>query len=309
MTVLGGPGLHSVGAWLEQLVAESTGKQGRGIIPVDDEPLGPTAAYGGDRLFVCMSLAERRDPALDAGAARLAAAGHPVLQITLHDPVQIGQLFYVWEFATAVAGAMLRVNPFDQPDVEASKIKTRALTDAFEKTGALPAASPFFRSEGVALYADGRNQAALGTAGSLKEYLLAHLRRLREGDYFALLAYLEHTAAHAAVLRSMREALRDRTGAATCVGFGPRFLHSTGQAYKGGPASGVFLQITTDDPLDLAIPGRRASFGVVKAAQAAGDLGVLDERGRRALRVHLEDADAGLRALERALHSALAAAR
>jgi len=212
--------------------------------------------------------------------------------------------------AVAVAGAIIGINPFDQPDVEASKVKTRELTDAFEKTGTLPPEEPIFEKDGIRLYADSENQKALAAAGaknSLTSYLRAHFSRLQDGDYAALLAYIERNEAHMAPLQATRQAIRDAKHVATCVGFGPRFLHSTGQAYKGGPNSGVFIQITCDDADDIAIPGQKYGFSVVKAAQARGDFDVLAERHRRALRVHLgADVDAGLATLQSAVNQALA---
>ena len=231
-------------------------------------------------------------------------------RIKLESPEHIGQEFFRFEIATAVAGAVIGINPFDQPDVEASKIKTRELTAAYEKTGALPAETPVFSGKSVDLYTDDANAKALRAAGAgstLESWLKAHLGRIEAGDYFAVLAYVARDEANAAPLQKSRLAVRDRRHVATCLEFGPRFLHSTGQAYKGGPDSGVFLQITADDAEDLAIPGHRASFGIVKAAQARGDFGVLLERGRRALRVHLKgDLSAGLAEVEAAVQRALA---
>ena len=280
LTILTTPGLADAGAWLEQLIAESTGKQGHGIIPVDGEALGTPAVYGDDRIFAVLRLAS------DAAPDVTALAAHPVITLTLADTMQLGQLFYVWEFATAVAGSVIGINPFDQPDVEASKIETRKLTDAVAATGRLPDETPFLTEDGIALFADAANQADLPEHG-LDAVIRAHLARAGTGDYVALLAYIERNGAHIAVLGDLRNAIRDHRHVATCVGFGPRFLHSTGQAYKGGPDSGVFLQITTADPADLPVPGAKYTFGTVKAAQARGDFAVLAERGRRALRVHL----------------------
>ena len=307
VTLVASPGIHDLGAWLEQLLAESTGKAGKGLIPVDREPLGPPDLYGRDRLFVYLRLHSAPDAAQDRGVASLEAAGQPVIRIEVAEPHQIAAEFFRWEFATAVAGAILGINPFDQPDVEASKVATRRLTDAFETTGRLPAETPILETDGVRLFADPRNAGELAAGGqTLAGVLRAHLGRLRPGDYAALLAYIEMTAAHEATLQGIRTRLRDRYRVATCLGFGPRFLHSTGQAYKGGPGSGVFLQITCDDALDLPVPGQRYTFGVVKAAQARGDLEVLAERGRRALRVHLgPDVPAGLRTLRRAVEQAV----
>jgi transaldolase/glucose-6-phosphate isomerase len=204
---------------------------------------------------------------------------------------------------------VLGINPFNQPDVEAAKIKTRELTAAFEKSGALPAEQPVMSSYEANLYTDEKNAAELrkaGADGDLTSWIKAHLSRVHADDYVALLGYIERNSAHTDELQSMRLAVRDKRHVATCAEFGPRFLHSTGQAYKGGPNSGVFLQITSDDAADLPVPGQKASFGVIKAAQARGDFAVLTERGRRALRVHLKgDLENGLKALDRAIQQAL----
>jgi transaldolase/glucose-6-phosphate isomerase len=308
LTIVASPGIADFGAWLEQLVAESTGKNGKGIIPVDAEPLGAPQVYGQDRVFAYLRLSAAPDPTQDAAVDVLQKAGQPVIRIDVTDATHIGQEFFRWEMATAVAGAILGVNPFDQPDVEASKVKTRELTAAYEKSGQLPAETPFLEEGALSLYADACNREALQTAGaSLASVLGAHLGSLREGDYFALLAYLPHNAAHTEALQRVRAMVRDRARVATCLGFGPRFLHSTGQAYKGGPNTGVFLQVTCDDPDDLAVPQHAYTFGTVKAAQARGDFDVLAERGRRALRVHLgSDVSTGLATLASAIQKALA---
>ena len=307
VTLVASPGIHDLGAWLEQLLAESTGKAGKGLIPVDRESLGLAEVYGRDRLFVYLRLHSAPDAAQDRAMASLEAAGQPVVRIEIPEPYQIAAEFFRWEFATAVAGTILGINPFDQPDVEASKVATRRLTDEFEKTGRLPAETPILETEGIRVFADPRNAAELAGGGrTLAGVLRAHLGRIRPGDYAALLAYVEMTTAHEAALQGIRTRVRDRYRAATCLGFGPRFLHSTGQAYKGGPNTGVFLQVTCDDAQDLPVPGQRYTFGVVKAAQARGDLAVLAERGRRALRVHLgPDVAAGLRALRSAVEQAI----
>src|SRR5262249_53314758 len=227
------------------------------------------------------------------------------------EPYNLGEEFFRWEIATAVAGAIIGINAFNQPDVEASKVATRRLTAEYERTGALPPEAPLFEGGAVRLYADPSNAAALATAvggeRTLLAFVRAHLDRLSAGDYLALLAYVEMNDAHAAPLQAIRTAVRDARRVATCVGFGPRFLHSTGQAYKGGPNSGVFLQITCDDAVDVPVPGQRYTFGLVKSAQARGDFEVLADRGRRALRVHLgADVAAGLRELADAARAALA---
>jgi len=306
LTLVTSPRIHDLGAWLEQLVAESTGKQGLGVIPVDREPVGPPSVYGDDRLFVYVRYAPDADAKQDDAVAELERAGQPVIRIELSDLYEIGGEVFRWEFATAVAGAVIGINPFDQPDVEASKIATRGLTSAYEATGSLPAEAPIFEGDGFALYTDERNAAELGTHDSLVEYLRAHVGRVGAGDYVALLAYVEMTPEHEDRLTEIRTSVRYRTHAATCVGFGPRFLHSTGQAYKGGPNNGVILQITCDDAVDVPVPGQSYTFGIVKAAQARGDFDVLAARGRRALRVHLgSNVSEGLAELAGAIHLAL----
>jgi transaldolase / glucose-6-phosphate isomerase len=309
VTILASPRLADFGAWAEQLFAESTGKDGKGLIPVDGEPLGAPDIYGDDRFFIDLALDGDTDAGHEAKLAALEKAGHPVARIVQSAVEHIGQEFFRFEIATAVAGALIGIDPFNQPDVEASKVKTRELTAAFEKTGALPAETPVISSKSIDVYTDEHNAQALRKAGansSVESWLKAHLARIRRGDYVAVLAYIARDDANAAPLQKLRLAVRDRRGVATCLEFGPRFLHSTGQAYKGGPDSGVFLQITSDDAEDLAVPGHRASFGVVKAAEARGDFGVLIERGRRALRLHLKgDLQANLAALQAAVERAL----
>jgi transaldolase / glucose-6-phosphate isomerase len=309
VTIFSSKKIADFGAWAEQLIAESTGKEGKGLIPIDGEGIGDVALYRDDRFFIDLRTEGESDATYDEKLAALEKAGHPVVRIVLKSIDHIGQEFYRFEMATAVAGAVLGINPFNQPDVEAAKVKTRELTAAFEKTGALPAEEPAMSSAQVDLYTDEKNVAALrkpGADGDLASWLKAHLSRAHAHDYVALLAYVERNAAHIGALQTMRLAVRDKRHVATCAEFGPRFLHSTGQAYKGGPDSGVFLQITSDDAKDLPIPGQRASFGVIKAAQARGDFDVLTERGRRALRVHLRgDLETGLKALDSAIRQAL----
>ncbi len=305
VTFLSSPALHALGAWLEQLIAESTGKHGHGLLPVDGEPVGVPGAYGTDRLFIHLTLLGETDEAHSAAVAALAQAGHPVARIVVPALADIGGEFFRWELATAVAGAVLGINPFDQPDVEASKIKTLELTRAVETSGTLPAPPAIFSADGLALFADPANAAALGTHDSLQGYLRAHFARAGAGDYIALLAYLAQNSAHIGVLQGLRLRLRDRLRVATNVQFGPRFLHSTGQLYKGGPKTGLFLQITAADAHDIAVPDHRLSFGTIKAAQAQGDFTVLCERGRRALHVHLDAVEPGLQSLARAVELAL----
>jgi transaldolase/glucose-6-phosphate isomerase len=299
ITLITSPGISDLGAWLEQLIAESTGKLGKGIIPVDREDLGVPDAYGNDRIFAYVRLEDAADGAQDAKVAALEKAGQPVVRIALAEIYNLGQEFFRWEIATAVAGSILGINAFNQPDVEASKIVTKELTSEYENKGTLPAETPIVEEAGIKLFTDAKNAAdlekAVGSDRSLKSYLRAHLARLGTGDYFAVLGYIEMNPTHEALLQTLRMSVRDRKHVATVLGFGPRFLHSTGQAYKGGPNSGVFLQITCDDAQDLQVPGQKYTFGVVKAAQARGDFQVLADRNRRALRVHLgRDVNAGL---------------
>ncbi len=299
VTFIVSPGISDLGAWLEQLLAESTGKDGKGLIPVDREALGAPAVYGNDRVFVYIRLEDAPDLERDRAVDALQSAGHPVIRIGVNDPYELGQEFFRWEIATAVAGSILGIDAFNQPDVEASKVATRRLTEQYEKTGSLPIESPAFEDGGIKVFGAAKQK-------TLMEALRAHLGTIRPGDYFALLAYIERNAEHERALESVRVRVRDSKRAATCLGFGPRFLHSTGQAYKGGPNTGVFLQITCDDAQDIPVPGQKYTFGIVKAAQARGDLEVLEQRGRRALRVHIgADVMGGLEKLASAMERAL----
>jgi transaldolase/glucose-6-phosphate isomerase len=309
LTLVASPRIAALGAWLEQLVAESTGKAGTGLVPVDGEVVGPPAVYGSDRLFVYVRLTTAPAPEQDRAIDALEAAGHPVVRIGVENVTDLGEEFFRWEMATAVAGSILGINAFNQPDVEASKVATRTLTAAYEKSGTLPSDPPLATDGGIAIFTDARNTAALGLAGppTLASCLRAHLGRLGAGDYFAINAYVAMTPAHHERLQAIRHLVRDRRRVATTLGYGPRFLHSTGQLHKGGPNSGVFLQLTADDAEDLSIPGQRLTFGVLKQAQALGDLQVLLERGRRVVRLHLgADVGADLARLERAVDAATA---
>jgi len=254
------PELRSLGAWLEQLIAESTGKDGKGILPVDLEPAVSTEMYGPDRVFVRIVLAGASEPPI--------VRDHPSVTIELSSLHDLAQEFFRWEVATAVMGAVIGVNPFDQPDVEASKVETRALLER---------------------YASGAPGDDGGGGGSLsRDELRAHVDGLRPGDYFAINAYVNpEPEVHEALQRFRRRVLEEK-GVATTLGYGPRFLHSTGQLHKGGPASGVFLQITADDPADLSIPGKPYSFGALKRCQAEGDGQVLQALGRRFRHLHVE---------------------
>ena len=298
LTIITGDEVHDLGAWLEQLIAESTGKNGMAIIPVDREPKLDASNYSSDRVFA--SLVTQDDQVSDDQVAlieSLKRSDHPLIEIELASIETIGQEFFRWEFATAVAGSIMGINAFNQPDVESAKVEARKLTDEYEKTGSLPDEQAAYESDGVKLFtSDNYAGEIIAQGDSIAAILKAHLSKIKEGDYFALLAYVEMNRENEELLQSIRAKVLERYKVATCLGFGPRFLHSTGQAYKGGPNSGVFLQITSDDEFDLPVPGQKYTFGVVKAAQARGDFQVLLDRGRRALRVHLgKNVAAGLK--------------
>lgn len=305
LTIFTSPEVYDLGAWLEQLVAESTGKNGVAIIPVDREPIIDPENYYNDRVFVHVGV--KGSPTDESSYQRLEEierAGHPLVRIELESLYHIAQEFFRWEFATAVAGSIMGINPFNQPDVESAKIETRKLTDEYEQTGSLPEEKPFFEQDGIALFSNDSNIADLGEAASLGAILKAHIARLGSKDYFALLGYIEMNSENEQRMQAIREVVLDRELSATCLGFGPRFLHSTGQAYKGGSNNGVFLQITSDDSMDLPVPGQKYTFGVVKTAQARGDFQVLLDRGRRALRVHIRGSrsvDEGLKKITDAI--------
>jgi transaldolase/glucose-6-phosphate isomerase len=309
VTLVASPAIAPLGGWIEQLLANSTGKDGRGLVPVAGETLGPPEVYGADRLFVQLRLESAPDGAADAALAALERAGHPVVRIAVADPWDVGQEFFRWQIATAVAGAVLGVDPFGQPEVEASKLGARKLAAAWERAGGRPAETPLVEEGGVAVHASPADATALGGAGgrpSLVGCLRAHLGRLGAGDYLGLLAWVERSAAHAKVLEAVRHAVRDRRRVATCLGFGPRYLHATGQLHKGGPATGVFIVLTADPAADVPVPGRGYTFGALHAAAARADAARLAERGRRVLRLHLgADAAAGLARVEAAVGEAL----
>ncbi len=288
VTLVCSKSIRDLGAWLEQLLAESTGKEGRGLIPVDLEPLFEPSKYGKDRIFAYIKFAGDNDPEIEAPISALEKAGEPVIRIVIGDLYDIGQTFFQWEIATAVAGSLIGIDAFNQPDVEASKIATRDLTSEFEKTGSLPPEKPILEQEGIKLFTDKANaDVLLKGASTVGAVIRQHIDRLKPGDYFGLLAYIPMFPEYEETLQDIRKQIVESKQVATVLGFGPRFLHSTGQAYKGGPNSGVFLQITCDEPEDLPVPQQKYSFGVVKAAQARGDFQVLADRHRRALRVHL----------------------
>jgi glucose-6-phosphate isomerase len=307
LSLLTSPAVAPFGAWLEQLIAESTGKEGRGIVPVDGEPWADPKRYGPDRLFVAIAL-EGEHAEVEAQAARLAAAGHPVLHWRIPEREALGAEFFRWEMAVALMGSLLEVDPFDEPNVTESKNATSELLRQHASQGSFPALTELASSGGLSVQADGNSartlRSVLTAQGFAPEepcsWLAAHLSSLKEGDYLALCAYLHRTEGRQGRLQDLRARLG--TVNPTTLGYGPRFLHSTGQLHKGGPNNGVFIQITVEDGPELAIPGSVFGFGLLRDAQALGDLTVLDRRERRALRVHLSRGpDSGLTALEAAL--------
>lgn len=296
LTFICSPEIASFGYWVEQLVAESTGKEGRGILPVEGEAVGDPGVYGNDRAFVYLRLEKSSGRDLDEKVEALDRAGHPVVRIGLQDRYDLGAEFFRWEFATAVAGAVIGVNPFDQPNVQESKDNTKRLIGEFRAHGRLPEEDPILADGRIQLYGDQATADAVKGAETLGDTLKSSLKRIKTGDYVALTAYLQATPAHAEALAAIRSSIRDRFRVATTLGYGPRFLHSTGQLHKGGGDNGVFLQFTVDDPMDLSVPGEPYTFGLMKAAQALGDLQSLQSRKRRALRIHIiGNVEAGLR--------------
>ena len=309
VTFITSPAVSDLGAWLEQLIAESTGKEGTGLIPVDDEPLGVPHVYGNDRVFVYIRYADGAVPEQDATVDALKSAGHPVVRIDCTSLVNLGQEFFRWEMATATAGSLLGINAFDQPNVQESKEFTKFYLEEFKKNGRLPEESPVITDGDVRIFADDANRHALDGASSLAHAVAAHLSRVRTGDYVAINAYLERTPTVHDVFQRIRTIIRDTKRVSTTLGYGPRFLHSTGQLHKGGPDSGVFLQVTADQKADLEIPDEPYSFGTLAAAQALGDLKSLSTRNRRVIRIHLGcDVEAGIRRMQKAVEEALSLA-
>lgn len=280
LTFIVPPALSMFDAWLEQLIAESTGKEAKGILPVADEPLAMPDAYGNDRVFARIRLKGAAEGHVDLAVGSLKAAGQPVVSIDMEDLYDLAGQFFLWEIATATAGSILGINPFDQPNVQESKDNTNRLLTSVRNSGALPEQRPSLFEEGLEFYGEQQETAA-------KNLLKAFLSQARPGDYLALQAYFAETDETVKGLQQLRTLVRDRLRIATTVGFGPRFLHSTGQLHKGGPDTGLFLQLTADDGVDTPIPGQPYTFGTFKRAQALGDLEALKEHGRRTLRIHL----------------------
>jgi len=310
VTLVVSPAIHALGAWLEQLLAESTGKNGKGLIPVDQEPLGLPENYGNDRVIVYIRLENANDAAQDHAIAILEQSGQVIIRLQLADKNHLGAQILQWEIATAVASSILGVNPFDQPDVEASKVRALQLTAEYEITRNIFQPKPIFAAQGMQLFTDDSNareiQQCMHAEPSLVEYLRAHFSRTKQGDYVNFSAFIAMSDENTALLQACRALIRDRKKIATCLGFGPRFLHSTGQAYKGGPNTGVFLQITADHGSDIQVPNHSYTFGLVIAAQAQADFEVLTQQSRRALRIHLgHDVQTGLQDLYQFLKLAL----
>jgi transaldolase / glucose-6-phosphate isomerase len=296
------PELAPFGGWIEQLVAESTGKEGRGIVPIDGEPAGAPSVYGKDRLFAYVRYADAKDSSLDDKAAALERASQPVIRLDVADRYELGGEFLRWEIATAVAGSILGINAFDEPNVSESKELTRDLLASFVKTGKLKEDAAAAESDGMKLYADADLKPSSGK--TVADWLRAHLARAGALDFAAFLAYLPPTESSSRELEEMRLAVRDRRKLATTVGIGPRFLHSIGQLYKGGPNCGNFVLITCDDAKDVPIPGEKYGFSTLKHAQSAGDFLALKRHKRRAVRVHLSgDPAEGLKRLRKTLES------
>jgi hypothetical protein len=279
VTILAPPRIAAFSLWAEQLIAESTGKEGKGLIPIGDEPIGEPAVYGDDRILTVLRL--RNDDAdFDAEVGALRAAGIPDVTIQLEDLLDLAAEFFAWEFATAVAGAALGIDPFDEPNVKESKDNTRSVLDRYETSGSIAGEAATASADGISVFgAPGRQD----IDGALTDFLAA----IRPGDYVALMAYVTPDAENEASLQRLRAAIRDEHRVATTLGFGPRFLHSTGQLHKGGPNTGLYIQITTDDAVDVPIPGQPFTFSILKQAQAQGDLQSLRDHGRRVIRLHI----------------------
>jgi len=322
VTLIISPPIDSLGLWIEQLIAESTGKESRGILPVVGEPLGGPEVYGNDRVFVYIRTQNASDPDIEARLRGLEEAGHPVVRSVMRDPLSLGREFFLWEMATALAGALLGINAFDQPNVQESKDNTKRLLEVYRQRGKLPEQELLLEANGCQIYGDAQTNSASqlmkndgveegepgrrSSRSPLASCLRAHLARARAGDYVALTAYIQETATHDELLQAIRIHIRNALKTATTVGYGPRFLHSTGQLHKGGADNGVFLQITAEDAEDLPIPGEPYTFGILKRAQALGDFQSLSNRHRRAIRFHTgRDPEAGLKKLLSAVQEAL----
>ena len=287
---------RAFGAWAEQLLAESTGKEGKGLVPVDGEPLGSPDVYSNDRVFVSLQLAGSKDATTAKQLAALEAAGHPIVRLSIPEPIAFGGECFRWELATATAGAIMGVNPFDEPDVAESKQHTHDLLSTWQRQGAASEEHPLLETDGVTIYGDVRQlKAWREKAGSLRDFLQAFVGPMKTPDYLALLAYFQRTPARHEALQALRGAFRNRLRVATTLGYGPRYLHSTGQLHKGGPNTGVFAMFTADASEDVPIPGQTYGFATLQRAQALGDFLALAHKQRRVIRIHLgSDVEGGL---------------
>ncbi|MGH2484735.1 MAG: bifunctional transaldolase/phosoglucose isomerase, partial [Ktedonobacterales bacterium] len=305
VTLVMSPPISTFGYWIEQLIAESTGKEGKGILPVEGEALGEPSDYGTDRLFVYLRTEAGFDAEQDKRVARLRDASQPLVTVALADEYDLGAEFFRWEFATAVAGALIGINAFNQPNVQEAKDKTNALLAEYTTTHQLPEPQPVIQTERVKLIAEGDEAQRLHSVISLQHALEVFAREAGAGDYIAILAYIERSPEHQDALQHLRLRLRDTRRVATTLGYGPRFQHSTGQLHKGGANTGVFLQFVAHDREDFAIPGEPYTFGALKQAQALGDLRSLEAHGRRVIRIDLgEDISAGIQEVVRAADAA-----
>jgi len=305
ITLVASRGIGTFGAWAEQLIAESTGKEGKGLVPVDSEPLGQPSMYGGDRVFVHLQLGKKKDAALERRLAALEKTGQPIIRLQLRDAFDLGAEFFRWEFAVAVAGALIGIDAFDQPNVQESKDNTKRVLGEQSAVNRQPSTEkPIWESRQFSVYAT----TDIGAVKNLRGVFKAFFKLAQPSDYLALMAYLAQTPKNNTALQAMRIAARDALRVATTVGYGPRFLHSTGQLHKGGPNSVLGLQITADNAVDAAIPGEPYSFGTLIRAQAIGDWQSLQNHGRRALRVHLKR-DAPLSAVATEMKAALGVKR
>jgi hypothetical protein len=289
--------IRAFGAWAEQLLAESTGKDGQGLVPVDGEPLGLPDVYGNDRVFVSIHLAGSGDATTANQLAALEETGHPVVRISMPEAMDLGAEYFRWELATATAGAVMCVNPFDEPNVAESKQNTHDLLSAWQREGGASEERSILEADGVTIYVAARQlEAWREKAGSVRDFLQTFVGQMKAPDYLALLPFFQRTPARHETLQALRGALRNRLRVATTLGYGPRYLHSTGQLYKGGPNTGVFIMFTADAPEDIPIPGQTYGFAMLQRAQALGDLLALSHKQRRIVRIHLgSDIEGGLK--------------
>lgn len=303
-----GQEIRALGLWLEQLLAESTGKEGKGLVPVPDDPPGTPADYAQDHLFVAITLQGSSDQQLESRLRTLEQAGQPVVRLQMDNLYDLAPEFFRWEFATAVAGALLGINAFNQPNVQESKDNTKRLLQEYQQQGHLPEPRALATSDGIAVYANDEARRLLGGNTNDPEAVVgAFLGQVKAPEYLAIMAYLAPSQAHDGVLYPLRAQIRDARKVAVTLGYGPRFLHSTGQLHKGGPSEGIFLQVTASAKQDVPVPGEPYSYGTLIAAQALGDFQSLQQHGRPALRVHLPDeSDDSMRRLQGLIQRAVA---